>query len=128
MGIFRRLLNAEDGTKDKPEHGIRTDPQNAAAVFRNPQQLGAPLEGLKVPDFSEDGFFYQMGVPPVRADILPGIPGLQFQDAWGRRETVWFDDLPVTFISRKELMEVKRASGRPQAPIDIELLSHSPDV
>jgi hypothetical protein len=68
-----------------------------------------------------------MGVPPVRVDILMGIPGLQFPKAWDRRETVWFDDLPVYFISRLDLITAKRASGRPQDLIDADLLSQSTD-
>ncbi len=106
---------------------ISTDPENASAVFRSLQHFGASLEGLTQKDFAEDGFFYQMGVPPVRVDILMGIPGLTFQEAWNRRETVWFDDLPVIFISRKDLIRAKRASGRPQDLIDADLLSQSLD-
>lgn len=106
---------------------ISTDQENASAVFRSLQSFGAPLEGLTQKDFAEDGFFYQMGVPPVRVDILMGIPGLKFQEAWNRRETVWFDDLPVIFISRKDLIKAKRASGRPQDLSDADLLFQSPD-
>ena len=61
-----------------------------------------------------------MGLPPVRIDILMGIPGINFQEAWERRETVWFDDLPVFFISREDLIVAKHASGRPQDLIDAE--------
>lgn len=72
---------------------ISTDSKNASAVYRSLQQFGAPLEDLTKNDFAEDGFFYQMGAPPVRVDILMGIPGLNFPEAWNRREIVWFDDL-----------------------------------
>jgi hypothetical protein len=105
---------------------ISTDPKNAEAVYLALQQFGAPLEGLSQKDFAEDGFFYQMGVPPVRVDILMGIPGLQFQSAWQRREMVWFDNLPVFFISRQDLITAKKASGRPQDLLDVEVLLQSP--
>ena len=107
---------------------ISTDSQNASAVYLALQQFGAPLNGLAQSDFSEDGFFYQMGVPPVRVDILMGIPGVQFSKAWERRETVWFDDLPVFFISRQDLITAKRSSGRPQDLIDADLLSQSTET
>lgn len=106
---------------------ISTDPKNASAVYQSLQSFGAPLEGLRQKDFAEDGFFYQMGLPPVRIDILMGIPGLKFQEAWKRRETVWFDDLAVLFISRQDLIVAKRAAGRPQDLIDADLLSQSSD-
>ena len=93
---------------------ISTDPENASVVYLSLKRFGAPLNGLTEKDFAEDGFFYQMGVPPVRVDILMGIPGIQFREAWERRETVWFDNLPVFFISRQDLITAKRASGRPK--------------
>jgi hypothetical protein len=45
-----------------------------------------------------------MGIPPVRVDILMGIPGLQFGEAWVRRVEVDFDGLSVFFISRQDLI------------------------
>ena len=76
-------------------------------------------------DFSEECYFYQVGVPPVRVDILMGIPGLQFEDVWDRRVMVDFGDLTVTFISRQDLITTKLASGRPQDLIDADILSQS---
>jgi len=68
-----------------------------------------------------------MGVPPVWVDVLMGIPGLQFEDAWDRRVEVDFDGLPVYFISRRDLIISKLASGRPQDLIDADLLSQFDD-
>jgi hypothetical protein len=70
---------------------ISSDPENAGVVFKALREFGAPLAGLTEADFAEEGYFFQMGVPPVRIDILMGIPGLDFDDAWQRRhETVGF--------------------------------------
>jgi hypothetical protein len=54
-----------------------------------------------------------------------GIPGLQFAEAWERRVQVTFDDLPVMFISREDLIISKRASGRPQDLLDADLLARA---
>src|SRR5688572_12237675 len=83
---------------------ISTDLANAQAVYRALGEFGAPLAGLTEGDFSEEGFFYQMGVPPVRVDILMGIPGLEFGEAWERRVEVDFDGLSVSFISKLDLL------------------------
>jgi len=127
IGGYALIQYAEPRYTKDLDLWISTGPENATAVYRSLKEFGAPLEGLTQHDFAEDGFFYQMGVPPVRVDILMGIPGLQFQKAWGRRETVWFDDLPVFFISRQDLIMAKRASGRPQDLLDADLLSQSTD-
>ena len=102
---------------------ISTDASNAAAVFKALKEFGAPLASLTEADFAEDGYFYQMGMPPVRVDILMGIPGLAFEEAWLNRVEVKFDELVVKFISRQDLIVAKQASGRPQDLIDADLLS-----
>jgi len=102
---------------------ISTDPVNAEAVYNALREFGAPLTGLTPKDFSEEGFFFQMGVAPVRVDVLMGIPGIQFEECWNRRVEVDFDGLKVIFISKLDLIASKRAAGRPQDLIDVDLLS-----
>ena len=106
---------------------ISTDPENAGAVFRSLQQFGAPLAGMTQDDFAEEGFFYQMGVPPIRVDILMGIDGVEFATAWVRRANILFDDLSVSFISREDLIKAKLAAGRPQDLLDAKSLSQDED-
>ena len=106
---------------------ISTQPNNAKAVFAALKEFGAPLEGMSPKDFSEEGYFYQMGVPPVRVDILMGIPGVQFDEAWERRVEVQFDDVSVTIISREDLIRAKRAAGRPQDLLDAASLEQAAD-
>lgn len=102
---------------------VSTNKDNAAAVFESLKEFGAPLASMTVEDFAEEGYFYQMGVPPVRVDILMGIPGIKFEDAWERKQEFSFDDLVVNFISREDLITAKRASGRPQDLLDVDVLA-----
>lgn len=102
---------------------ISADASNALAVYKSLKEFGAPLANLTESDFAEEGYFYQMGVPPVRVDILMGIPGAEFAEAWNRRMEVDFDGLSVAFISRIDLINAKRAAGRPQDLIDADTLS-----
>jgi len=47
-----------------------------------------------------------------------------FEQAWKNRVEADFDGIPVTFISREDLIASKSRLGRPQDLIDVELLSH----
>jgi hypothetical protein len=76
-------------------------------------------------DFAEEGYFYQMGIPPVRIVILMGVPGVGFNQAWVNREEIDFDGLSVSFISKEDLIVSKRASGRAQDLLDADILSKS---
>jgi hypothetical protein len=103
---------------------ISTDTTNALAVYKALKSFGAPLAGMTEADFLEEGYFYQMGVPPIRVDIMMGIPGIDFESSWQNRNEIEFDGLSVPFISKQDLIVSKKASGRPQDLIDAELLEH----
>jgi len=101
---------------------ISTDEQNSKAVFSALKEFGAPLKGLTPHDFTERGYFYQMGNPPFRLDIMMSIPGVEFETAWGHREEVLLEGLSIPFISRADLIRAKDASGRAQDLLDAENL------
>jgi len=75
--------------------------------------------------FSEKGYFYQMGNPPLRLDIMMSVPGVEFEDSWNNRIETDIDGLTVPFISRQDLLKAKEASGRAQDIIDAENLKKS---
>jgi hypothetical protein len=125
IGGYAVVQHAEPRFTKDLDLWISTDSSNAVAVYQALRQFGAPLSGMTEADFAEEGYFYQMGVPPVRVDILMGIPGVEFEEAWGRRIEVDFDGLSVSFISRQDPIASKLASGRPQDLLDADLLSRT---
>ena len=86
------------------------------------KEFGAPLANLTADDFTHKDYFYQMGRPPLRIDIMMSIPGIEFEEAWKNREVIELDDHTIPFISRSDLIRAKKASGRPQDKIDIDNL------
>jgi len=104
---------------------VKADPANAAAIFAALRDFGAPLIGLSEADFAHEGYFYQLGTPPVRVDILMSLPGLEFESAWQRRVEVDFEGVPVPFISKQDLITSKLAVGRPQALLDADALKQT---
>ena len=89
------------------------------------KEFGAPLANLTTDDFTHQDYFYQMGIPPLRVDIMMPIPGVEFEEAWKNREVVELDNLKIPFISRSDLIRAKEASGRPQDKIDIDRLKEA---
>ena len=43
-------------------------------TFKALAHFGAPIAGYSPEDFKREGFWFQLGVPPVRIDILLSIP------------------------------------------------------
>ncbi len=104
---------------------IATDNENAESVFKVLKEFGAPLKDLTAKDFMEEEYFYQMGKPPFRLDIMMSIPGVKFDSAWKNRVEVKLNDITLSFISKTDLIKAKKASGRQQDLIDVENLERT---
>lgn len=66
-----------------------------------------------------------LGRRPWRIDILTGIDGVIFAEAWEGREDGDFHGLRVPYIGRHELLINKRASGRKKDLVDVALLEEA---
>ena len=67
-----------------------------------------------------------MGREPFAVDILTEIPSVEFDAAWKRRIEEVVDatsGLKANFISRRDLIAAKQASGRAQDLADVEAMS-----
>jgi len=65
---------------------VKPDMKNAQRVYQALKKFGAPLKNISVQDFTNKKLIYQIGVAPVRVDIIMGIPGINFDRAWLNRE------------------------------------------
>ncbi len=101
---------------------VGTDPLNARRVLEALVEFGAPVADLTESDFTEPEVFVQIGVAPVRVDILTSITGVDFNAAWSRRQVRPVDGLPVPFISIEDLIAAKTASGRRRDKADVAAL------
>lgn len=107
---------------------IGTDLENASAVYRALARFGAPLADVQPIDLTEPDIFLQIGVAPVRVDVLTTIPGIDFADAWERRSMRAIEDISAPFISRDDLIAAKVASGRRQDIADARSLKRARDI
>ena len=81
-----------------------------------------------VEDFTDRKSFFRFGSEPRGFDILPELPGIDFDDAWERRVEDVIDSesgLRANFISAQDLITAKRASGRLQDLADAEAVEQA---
>jgi hypothetical protein len=71
---------------------IRPDAENAKRVITALRAFGAPLHDLTEADLTTPGLIFQIGVPPVRIDVLTAIDGVDFAEAWSARLLTQFAD------------------------------------
>jgi hypothetical protein len=104
---------------------IKADPANAQAIYEALAAFGAPLEGIRPEEFAEQGSLFRFGHAPYGFDILPDIPGVDFESSWDRRVEGVIDPksgLIAYFISAPDLIASKLAAGRPQDIADAEAI------
>lgn len=99
--------------------------ENAKRVIDALAAFGFGDVGLSAADFQQPDVVVQLGVPPVRVDILTGISGITWEEAWAGRIADEFGGIPVAFIGLAELRRNKLAAGRHKDLADLEALGEA---
>ena len=105
---------------------IPTDTDNATRVLSALKTFGFGSMDLSVADLTTAGRVVQLGVPPVRVDLLTSIDGVSWRDAWNGKEKGTYGGTPVYFIGRREFIANKRAARRLRDLGDLEALGEQP--
>jgi hypothetical protein len=75
--------------------------------------------GYEVEDLTDPNSIIQLGVAPVRIDLmfqLPGCPG--FRAFWKNRVEARFGSVKTCYLGLDDLLIAKKAAGRPQDRAD----------
>ena len=99
-------------------------PANARRVLAALQAFfGGADTGYTVADLTDPRWIIQLGVAPVRIDLLSAVPGCPgFQAAWKNRAEARFGSVKAHYLGLDDLIRVKEAAGRTQDRADIHVL------
>ena len=122
VGGFAVIEHTEPRYTKDLDLWVEPTPANAKKVFQALRQFGAPLKGVTERDFTNEQLVFQMGVEPVRIDILMGLEAVTFGDAWKARKTVRWGALRVPVMSAAHLIANKKRVARPQDLADVARL------
>lgn len=98
---------------------VRSDTGNARKVMRALAKFGAPISDISENDFTAPERVLQIGVEPSRIDLLTGIDGVEFDEAWEEKITITIDELEIHVLSKNHLLRNKLAAGRDKDQGDI---------
>jgi hypothetical protein len=125
VGGFAVIFHAQPRFTKDLDLFIKADLANAQATYAALAQFGAALQGIRAEDFADRTSFFRFGRDPKSFDILPNIPGVDFDAAWERRVESVIDPtsgLKANFISADDLIAAKLAAGRPQDIADADAI------
>jgi hypothetical protein len=101
---------------------VKPDHDNAQRILAALSDFGFGSLGLTQEDFIRPERVVQLGLPPVRIDIMTTLTGVAWPEAWAGKESGLFGDVTVGFLGRQQLVANKRALGRKRDLADLEAL------
>lgn len=105
---------------------IEATPENAMRLLSALEDAGMGTALLTTPDeilANEITIFKDR----VRIDVQTSTPGLDFHEAWKRRERMNYEGQEFCVVSKKDLIASKRATGRSVDLEDVRLLELQDD-
>lgn len=91
-------------------------------VYKALKEFGAPLQNISPEDFSNKSLIIQIGVNPVRIDLMVSVPGVNYDEAWKNRVESRYGKTKIYFLGLNELIQSKRAANRKRDKNDVENL------
>ena len=101
---------------------VRPVRENAERILAALDEFGFGSLDLSEDDFTTPCRVIQLGVPPIRIDIITKISGVPWKKAYTNKVPGQYDQTPVFFISREDFIANKRSTGRKKDVADIEAL------
>jgi len=90
--------------------------QNAFIEFGSP-----PID---IQAFTEEGYVIRMGSSPTQIDVINKASGISMNDCFSRKVIMNVDGVEIKLISKEDLINNKKASGRQTDLGDVEKLEY----
>jgi hypothetical protein len=101
---------------------IKPDSKNAQLIMKVLEEFGFSSLEFSIDDFKKEDSVVQLGLPPVRIDIITSISGVTWEQADASKEPGKYGEVPVFYIGKNQYVANKRAIGRAKDIADIEAL------
>ncbi|MDD5067419.1 MAG: hypothetical protein PHF84_10290 [bacterium] len=106
---------------------VRPDSGNARKVLAALGDFGFGSLGLKEEDFSLPEKVVQLGVSPVRIDLLTSLTGVTWEQIAAHCVRGAYGDVEAGFIGKHEFILNKKSLARHKDLADVEALGEQPD-
>ncbi len=100
---------------------IRPERQNAERTLEALKAFGYDMSDVTVNDLLHKKLLIRQY--EVETDIHPFAKGTNFEKIWNNKVEANFGETPVYFASLDDLIEMKKATGRPQDLQDLKYLT-----
>ncbi len=100
---------------------VSDDPENIQSLINALKAFGVSgtdLSGI----FAKERSLVEIGVEPVKVQLMNFADGIVFDDAFDRRNVIEVEKVSISTIGREDLIVNKLASGRHKDLADVEMI------
>ena len=101
---------------------VQPDSTNARRILSALDDFGFGSIGLSASDFETPDNVVQLGVPPVRIDLITSLTGVSWEEAFSGRVRGKYGDVSVYYLGREHFIANKKAIGRKKDLADLDAL------
>ena len=105
---------------------VSDDPENIQSLINALKAFGVSgtdLSGI----FAKERSLVEIGVEPVKVQLMNFADGIVFDDAFDRRNVIEVEKVSISTIGREDLIVNKLASGRHKDLDDVEMIERYSD-
>jgi len=101
---------------------VKPDHENASRIMKALGDFGFGSVGLEDADFENTDRIIQLGIAPVRIDIITSITAIDWNTAINGCADGTYGGIPVKYLGLNEFVVNKRATNRKKDIADLEAL------
>lgn len=99
--------------------------KNAEKMMKVLIDFGFVDINLNEKDFTDQENIIQLGIEPVRIDLVLSLEGLDFKKSWINKYETSYGKEKCYFLSKQDLIINKQKTGRNQDLLDVEILKQT---
>jgi predicted nucleotidyltransferase len=124
VGGYAVVINGHNRTTGDLDIFIDIEDSNIDKILKAIDDFGFGSIGFTKDDFKDENSIVQMGVPPLRIDILSSLPGVTFEEVIDSAKDYEEDDVKMKVIHINHLIKNKIAVGREKDNADAKALQN----
>ena len=124
VGAYALALYAKPRNTGDIDIFFLPEEENTIKILNTLKEFGFGEIGIKKEDLLTKGRIIQLGINPVRIDLMNSIDGVDFNEAYPNLKKSNFGRTLANFISYKDLIKNKLSSNRKKDQADLEELQN----
>jgi hypothetical protein len=101
---------------------VAVNPENAERLVRVFHRFGFSPKSISLTSFLNEKKVIEIGIEPVRIDVIMGISGVSFSECYAKRVNFLYEGININLIDLEHIKAIKRATGRLRDLADVEEL------